>query len=113
MFLVLQIGQIPKLLFNLSHSSHIGICPQTQNKTFGGIDRHITHSSDLNNLSVLILVIYSSSFSPSSSGGFCKALYPSPKNTSLFNPNDESEWIVKCNITTSINIKKIKVFYIF
>ena len=70
MFLVLQIGQIPKLLFSSSHSSHIGICPQTQTKTLGGIDKHITHSSDLNVLSVLTLTISSSS---SSSGGFCKA----------------------------------------
>ena len=79
MFLVLQIGQIPKLLFNSSHSSHIGICPQTQNKTLGGIDKHIMHSSDLNDLSVVILVIYSSSSSSSSSGGYSKASYPSPK----------------------------------
>ena len=52
-FSVLQTGQI----FNFSnspHSTHIGICPQLQNKTLGGLVRHITQSSDLNVFSVLI-----------------------------------------------------------
>ena len=46
MFSVLQTGQIFKL-FTLSHSTHIAICPQLQNKTFGGLFRHITHLSSL------------------------------------------------------------------
>ena len=75
-FSVLQIGQVFKLS-TLSHSSHNGICPQMQNKTLGGIDGHIIHSSDLNVLSVV------SSSSSSSSDGFSKARYPSPKTKVL------------------------------
>ena len=43
---VLHIGQSFKL-FTLSYSTHIAICPQLQNKTFGGLVRHITHLSSL------------------------------------------------------------------
>ena len=38
MFSVLQTGQFSKLLV-LSHSVHIAICPQLQNKTLGGLFR--------------------------------------------------------------------------
>ena len=48
-----------------------------QNKTLVGIDGHIIHSSDLNVLSVV------SSSSSSSSDGFSKARYPSPKTKVL------------------------------
>ena len=51
-FLVLQTGQFSKL-FVLSHSVHIAICPQLQNKTFGGLVRHITYSFSLKVFSVL------------------------------------------------------------
>ena len=54
MFSVLQTGQIFKL-FTLSHSSHIAICPQLQNKTLGGLVKHITHSSDLKICSAFIV----------------------------------------------------------
>ena len=55
MLLVLQTEQLVKL-FTLSHSAHVAICPQLQNKTLGGLVRHITHSSDLNVFSLLILL---------------------------------------------------------
>ena len=51
MFSVLQ----TKLLV-LSHSVHTAICPQLQNKTFGGLVRHITHSSSLKVCSALIFL---------------------------------------------------------
>ena len=60
-FSVIQTGQFFKL-FTLSHSSHVAICLQLQNKTFGGLVRHITHSSGLNYLSGLIFFNFSSLF---------------------------------------------------
>ena len=54
MLSVLQTGQVFKLLTS-SHSSQIQTCPQLQNKTLGKLVRHITHSSDLNVSSVLIV----------------------------------------------------------
>ena len=44
--LVLHTGHTSKH-FNISHSVHIAICPQLQNKTFGKLVRHITQSSFL------------------------------------------------------------------
>ena len=61
-FSVLQMGQASKVL-KCSHSEHIGICPQLQNKTSGGLFRHITHSSDLKVRYGLIIFYFSSSSS--------------------------------------------------
>ena len=66
MFSVLQIGHCSNLSI-LLHSTHIAIWPQLQNKTLGGSVRHITHSSDLNELLALIIFFSSLSSSISSS----------------------------------------------
>ena len=68
-FSVLQTGQLVNGSVS-SHSTHIAICPQLQNKTLGGLVRHITHSSDLNDLVALICFIIFSSFFSS-----CNHLY--------------------------------------